>query len=404
MKNTRLAEAVHQNRALSVPGLMERLFTLSFRGFVYPQIWEDPEIDIQALRLGPDSRVMTIASGGCNVLNYLTEDPAEVIAVDLNPTHLALTRLKLAALRHLPDYEAFFRFFGEADTKANTAAYDAHVRPHLDRESRRYWEGRGPLRQRRISMFSRNIYRYGQLGRFIGTVHVLAKLHGRDPRRILSARNFEEQRSLFEATLAPLFDKKLVRFLCNLPVSLYGLGIPPAQFEALSSDSGGDMAGLLRARLERLACDFPIEDNYFAWQAFGRGYDREKKQAVPRYLRAENFETLRDRAERVTTRQMTVTEFLEGQDARSLAGYVLLDAQDWMGPETLDALWTEIARTAEPGARVVFRTAGAESPLEPAVHPETMALFRRETALSTELTPRDRSSIYGGFHVYTRLD
>ena len=27
-------------------GLQERLFTLAFSGLVYPQIWEDPEIDI----------------------------------------------------------------------------------------------------------------------------------------------------------------------------------------------------------------------------------------------------------------------------------------------------------------------------------------------------------------------
>ncbi len=32
------------------------------------------------------------------------------------------------------------------------------------------------------------------------------------------------------------------------------------------------MALVLRSRLEKLACGFPLTDNYFAWQAFGRGY------------------------------------------------------------------------------------------------------------------------------------
>ena len=41
---------------------------------------------------------------------------------------------------------------------------------------------------------------------------------------------------------------------------------------------------MLRERVERLACDFPIHDNYFAWQAFGRGYDLESREAVPDYL------------------------------------------------------------------------------------------------------------------------
>ena len=36
-----------------------------------------------------------------------------------------------------------------------------------------------PLRGRRINMFARNLYRYGLLGRFIGVLHAVAKLHGK---------------------------------------------------------------------------------------------------------------------------------------------------------------------------------------------------------------------------------
>jgi len=45
---------------------------------------------MEALRLGPDDRVVAIASGGCNVLSYLTADPARVAAIDLNGAHIAL--------------------------------------------------------------------------------------------------------------------------------------------------------------------------------------------------------------------------------------------------------------------------------------------------------------------------
>ena len=79
-------------------GALERLFTLMFKGFVYNQIWEDPGVDMEALALQPHHRMITIASAGCNILNYLAADPARIIAVDLNPNHVALTRLKLAAL------------------------------------------------------------------------------------------------------------------------------------------------------------------------------------------------------------------------------------------------------------------------------------------------------------------
>src|SRR5690606_15104262 len=122
-----------------------------FRGFVYPQIWEDPEVDLDALKIDKDSRIMTIASGGCNVMNYLTESPAKIKAIDLNPAHVALTRLKLTALKHLPDYESFFLFFGHAKDKRNIENYDKYIAPNLDSFSRNYWDGWSFPHGRRIN-------------------------------------------------------------------------------------------------------------------------------------------------------------------------------------------------------------------------------------------------------------
>ena len=79
-----LDDAVHRNRMLSLEGARERLFTLAFRGLVYPQIWEDPVIDMEALSIRQKDNIVTIASGGCNVLSYLAADPARIDAVDLN--------------------------------------------------------------------------------------------------------------------------------------------------------------------------------------------------------------------------------------------------------------------------------------------------------------------------------
>ena len=47
----RLASAILRNRALSREGLLEHLFAWMFKGLVYPQIWEDPEVDLEALAL-----------------------------------------------------------------------------------------------------------------------------------------------------------------------------------------------------------------------------------------------------------------------------------------------------------------------------------------------------------------
>ena len=396
-----LKKAVHQSRAMSKRGVLERMFTMSFKGFVYPQIWEDPEVDLAALKLDETSRIMTIASGGCNVMNYLTEGPAAIKAIDLNPAHVALTRLKIAAIKHLPDYDSFFKFFGHADEKENIENYDQYIAPHLDAFSKKYWEGWSPFHGRRINYFRKNVYQFGLLGRFISAVHLAAKIYGEDPREILSAKNQKEQGEIFDRTLGTLFDKKFIRFICNMPPALYGLGIPPAQFDELRGGENIDMADVLRERLRRLAVDFPIEGNYFAWQAFGRGYDRAYKKAIPRYLSEDNYKTLKAHVDHVEVHHTTITGFLQSQPQDSLDCYVFLDAQDWMNADALNALWSEVSRTAADGARVIFRTAGEDSPLTEALKPNLISHFDYDPSLSADAVAKDRSSIYGGFHVYT---
>jgi len=396
-----ISAAVHRNRLLSREGLRERAFSLAFSSLVYPQIWEDPLVDLEALQLGADSRIITIASGGCNVLSYLTAGPAHITAVDINAAHIALMKLKLAAARNLPDYETFFNFFGMADSRANVQAYKRHILPHLDPITADYWQARyGLRRRRRIKRFAGNFYSCGLLGNFIGASHLVARLHGKNPRALLTARSMEEQRRIFERELAPLFNRRAVRWLVNRPASLYGLGIPPAQYKALAGDHEGGMAEVLRQRLERLACGFPLTENYFAWQAFGRRYAPQGKGPLPPYLQNAHFETLRGNAERVAVHHASLTVHLAALPAASMDRYVLLDAQDWMSDAVLTELWSEITRTARPGARVIFRTA-AEPTLLPGRVPD--AILNRWTyaeEASLALTQKDRSAIYGGFHLY----
>src|SRR4051812_9987031 len=107
-KEASLQSAVQHETTTTKQGLMQKMFAVWFDAFVYNQIWEDPRVDLQALKLDDESRVLTISSGGCNALNYLVADPKKVTAVDLNRHHIFLLRLKLAALKNLPTYDDFF--------------------------------------------------------------------------------------------------------------------------------------------------------------------------------------------------------------------------------------------------------------------------------------------------------
>lgn len=394
--------AVVRHEAKRGARLLDKAFALAFKGLVYAQIWEDPVADMEALQIGPDSRVLTIASGSCNALSYLTANPEAVTCVDLNTAHIALGKLKVAAVRHLTDYADLRRFVAEADHPENLKTYRERLAPHLDETTRRYWESRDLIGRRRIGGFARGIYKQGLLGSFIGAAHAMARLHGVNPAELLEAETLEEQRRVFEERLAPVFERRLIRWLTNHPASLFGLGIPPAQFDALAGEQR--MADVLRARLEKLACHFPVNDNYFAWQAFGRGYGRGLSAPLPPYLQFGKLADVRARLDRLTVRHGNFTEVLRESPAASLNRYVLLDAQDWMSDAQLTDLWSQITRTASPGSRVLFRTAAEHSLLPGRVPDALLDRWEYREAESRKATLADRSSIYGGVHLYVLKD
>ena len=158
-------------------------------------------------------RVVTIASGGCNMLAYLTRSPERIDAVDLNAAHIALNRMKLEAVRHLPSQADLFRFFGEAGNQLTIRQpMTASSRRNLDAGTRRYWEAPQLARQRRIAAFDRNFYRTGLLGLFIAAGHRVARLYGVDPTR--HARSEKPRRPaplLRRGTGADLRKSRLIR-------------------------------------------------------------------------------------------------------------------------------------------------------------------------------------------------
>lgn len=411
---TYLTPAVHHNRLFSKQGLSERLFTLWFGGFVYNQIWEDPAVDAEALELDADSRIMTISSGGCNILNYLTHSPQRIVAVDLNRHHIYLARLKIAALTHLPDHEAFFQFFGCGDDKANVHAYHQYIKPHLDGPTRRYWESRNrlwPFAGPRINAFTRNFYNASKLGLVLRVSHAMGRVFRINPEEVLHMQSLEEQHEFYYKKIDPFFDNKLIRAMAKVPLVGFSLGIPPEQHVEMVDDAAGrsgsggsegegHVADVYRERIRKIMCDFPAKDNYFAWQGFARKYDREHRSGIPDYLREEHFDHLRQEITKVETHVTSMTQWMAAQPEASMNRFVFLDAQDWMKPHQLNELWQEILRIAQPGTRIIFRTAASRSPLESKLAPELREKLVYEDERSRELFKRDRSAIYGGFHVY----
>jgi S-adenosylmethionine-diacylglycerol 3-amino-3-carboxypropyl transferase len=399
--NTQLiADAVYNRREEGEATVWDRLFAIWFQRLVYNQIWEDPEADLEALDLPHNATLVTISSGGCNALSYLVAKARQVYAVDLNDAHLALLNLKIAGLRGLGDYAAFWRFFGEGSSESNAEIYRAALRPLLSPKTRAFWDGRDLTGRPRYRHFCDGFYRHGALGRFVGFAHLLARLYRIDLRALLRGEADDAARRKALERLSGLFHSRFARALARNPALLFSLGIPPRQRDLLAGERS--LADVLHDRLLGLIENHPIETNYFAWQALARRYPGPGNKGLPLYLQERWFGQMRDRANAIIPKHANIRALLEALPARHVDAVVLLDSQDWMAPQEIRSIWEAIDRCGKDDVRVIFRTAGAASPLE---EPDLLPLRRtwyRDSARSAIGFEKDRSGIYGGFHLYRR--
>lgn len=400
-------DAVKQKEVSKKQSVLQKLFAIWFDAFVYNQIWEDPRVDLQALKLDENSRVLTISSGGCNVLNYLLENPESITAVDLNRHHIYLLNLKITALKFLPDYEDFFAFFGFGKHEKNKENYQKYIAPNLDADTRKFWESNSLIGKiahgKRINFFKKGgLYDHSRNGYFLRLFHTFSHLHGCKPEKIINAKTPQEQEEIYEKYIEPFFNSFFIKAIGKLPVTLFGLGIPPQQYEEIKKDfdRNGNILDVYRERTKRLAVEYPIYENYFAWQAFARKYDTVNRRAIPEYLKEENYEKLKSNAEKIITKIGSVTKEVENNEFGKFNRFVFLDAQDWMNSDAMTELWQAIADKGESFSRIIFRTAGVNSPIERNLPKDLFKKFEYQEKFSKELFKQDRASIYGGFHLY----
>ncbi len=358
---------------------------------VYNACWEDPRIDRELMALDHESRVVMITSAGCNALDYLLDDPAEIHAVDMNPRQNALLQLKSAMIRR-DRFEDLFALFGEG-THPDFKSLHKEIEELLPAYANRYWKEKHYYFK--SSKLNPSFYYRGTAGQ-MAWIALKTFTSGRGKLRqrtsaILEAKSIEEQQAIYEE-VRPILWTKLVTWLLKQPVSMAMLGVPRAQIRLIEKNFAGGIPGFLQAKLEQVFTEIPFWENYF-WQVYMRGsYTRECR---PNYLREEHQPVLRDRVDRIKTHSSTIANFLREHPA-AYSHYVLLDHQDWMAahrPEALAEEWQLILENSRPGTAILMRSASPEIDFIPAFARERLDLV--DEARTEALHQRDRVGTYG---------
>lgn len=108
----------------------------------YANQWEDASVLRKALTIRPGDNVLSIASAGDNSFALLLDDPATIVAVDINSAQLFLIELKMAAIQLL-SYQECLAFLGFSEMSSpNRIKIYQKLRADLNKEALEYWDGK----------------------------------------------------------------------------------------------------------------------------------------------------------------------------------------------------------------------------------------------------------------------
>lgn len=351
-----------------------------FSSIRYAQVWEDADVLLAALEVKPTDTVVSIASAGDNALALLGAGASRVVALDLNPAQLACLALRVAAYREL-DHAGLLELIGSRPSGRRAALYQ-RCRPQLAPTVRDFWDAHAAAIVGGI----------GSAGKFenyfrLFRERVLPLVHGRRKVETLMGGGPPEVRKRFYDEHWDTWRWRLLFKIFFSRFMMGRLGRDPAFFKYVEGSVGERI--LERTRHALVALD-PAENPYLHWILTGT-----HAVALPWALRAENFEKIRGRLDRLEWHELTLEAFLERERGVRVDKFNLSDIFEYMSPDNTAALLTRLANASRPGGRLAYWNM-----LAPRRRPESLAhRLRPRDDLASPLFLQDRAFFYSALIV-----
>ena len=313
---------------------------------VFAQVREDPCVEMQALAPVLDGTIVIVSSGGCTALSLLAAGAHRVVGVDVSPAQNHLVELKYAAIRALERADAIAFLGGQPMAGLRRWRLYGVLASMLTAGAREYWEGRR-------AAIERGVLRAGKSERFIALVAAVAAraIVRRDGvSALLEAESPARQRDIFERSWDGWRWRALFAVLLNRWT--VSRAYHPSFFDHVENPS---FARHFRRLAERALTELPTRDNYFLHEMLTGRYPVREPSGVPPYLSPRGMTRAADARQMLCLVDGSMTEYLRSCEPRSIDGFALSNIGEWLDQHGLDALFAEVARTARPGARVVFR-------------------------------------------------
>lgn len=361
---------------------------------VYNTCWEDPRCDRELLRLDQESEIVMITSAGCNALDYLLDNPARIHCVDMNPRQNALLELKKAFYKST-DYHSFFNSFGLGKLENVKTFYSENLRNNLPAYAQVYWDKH--IRYFNGKGIRKSFYFHGTSGLlayFVKTYLKGKKQLNESINHFFQATSLEQQAVMYQK-IDQQFWSRFMAWMMNRHVVMSLAGVPKSQQQLFTTRYDNGAVDFMKYCMNHVFTQVPVQDNYF-WQLYYNGH--YTKDCCPSYLKENHFSTLGDRVDKVDTHTTTISEFLKSNPG-AYSHYVLLDHQDWLAENNIEALreeWQLILKNSKKGTRILLRSAAEEVDFFPDFVLEKVS-FQKE--LADQIHLKDRVGTYASTYL-----
>lgn len=345
----------------------------------YAQLWEDADVLTQALGDCAGGTLVSICSAGDNALAMLTLDPRKVVVVDLSSAQIACLQLRIGAYRNL-NHTEFLELMGAGPSDRRIQLL-SKASADLDPETRALWDN-----------LANDVARYGAggVGKFeryfrIFRTRLLPFVHSQKTVDDIFISRRKTQRQEF---LDTRFNTWRWRLLLNLFFSRFVMG-RMGRDKAFFDHVEGSPARHVARRIHHAAvtCD-PAHNPYLHWIMKGA-----HGTALPMAWRAEHFDTIKARLDRLDIRPGSLEAFISTGEKAD--GFNLSDIFEYMSPEVCKTVYGNILGASAPGARLVYWNMMAPRRVPPS-HADRVTTL---TAVEDRLKAIDKAFFYSDFVV-----
>ena len=304
----------------------------------YAQLWEDADVLTGALAGASGRTFISICSGGDNALAMLLLDPKRIVAIDLSAAQIECLKLRIAAMRTL-DHAAFLELLGARPSHRRGALLDTVIAT-LDASSQEFW------RTQRASI---EIYGAGGIGKFenyfrIMRAWLLPLAHSRKTiDDVFVSREPEARRRFYDERWNTWRWQLLLKAFFSR-FAMGRLGRDPAFFDHVE----GSVSAHVARRIVHAAVSLdPANNPYLHWILKGT-----MGRALPLAWRPEHYDIIASRLDRLDLRLGSFESLLE--EGVRADGFNLSDIFEYMDEAAFAAVYAQLLRTANPGARLVY--------------------------------------------------